>query len=155
MCVQLNKQTNKKTKNLRIWRKKNLSFGFQDKKKGETVKIWEIRKKPVNVLGFFSKCPGLKNKKTPPIKTLWNPKFCSGARNPDKPRRREKFQVSGALREPFGFPKGPPTLNFSLRRGLSGLGRKFFEKIVINVEKIRSFYRSFPIWMNECKQISR
>ena len=66
-CPGLNKQT----KNLSKFEeeKKKLSFGFREEKQGKTVKIREklekLEKKPVNVLGFFSKCPGLKNKKTP------------------------------------------------------------------------------------------
>ena len=44
-------------------KKKNLSFGFREKKAGkngeEMWKIREVGKKPINVLGFFSKCPGL------------------------------------------------------------------------------------------------
>ena len=44
-------------------------------------KYRRFRKKPVNVLGFFSKCPGLFWSETPAIKTLWNPEFCFGARN--------------------------------------------------------------------------
>jgi hypothetical protein len=51
-----------------------LSFGFRKEKQGKTVTIREklekLEKKPVNVLGFFSKCPGLKNKNTPSIKSL-------------------------------------------------------------------------------------
>ena len=57
---------NKQTKNLsKFEEKKKLSFGFREEKQGKTVKIREklekLEKKPVNVLGFFSKCPGLKN----------------------------------------------------------------------------------------------
>ena len=66
--------TNKQTKKLK-------TREFEEKKidrsafgKGKTVKIREklekLEKKPVNVLGFFGKCPGLKNKKTPWIKSL-------------------------------------------------------------------------------------
>ena len=69
-----NKQTNKQTKKLK-------TREFEEKKidrsafgKGKTVKIREklekLEKKPVNVLGFFGKCPGLKNEKTPWIKSL-------------------------------------------------------------------------------------
>ena len=51
-----------------------LPFGLREKKKGKTVKVREklekLEKKPVNVLGFFSKCPWLKNKNTPLIKSL-------------------------------------------------------------------------------------
>ena len=51
---------NKQTKNLsKFEEKKKLSFGFREEKQGKTVKIREklekIRKKPVNVLGFFLK----------------------------------------------------------------------------------------------------
>jgi len=56
---------NKQTKNLsKFEEKKKISFGFREEKQGKTVKIREkleklekkTEKKPVNVLGFFSKC---------------------------------------------------------------------------------------------------
>ena len=68
-----NKQT-KKLKTKEFEEKKGLSFGFREKEKGKTVrrqgKIEDLEKKPVNGLGFFSKCPGLFGKKTPWINSL-------------------------------------------------------------------------------------
>ena len=53
---------------------KNYRSVLREEKQGKTVTIREklekLEKKPVNVLGFFGKCPGLKNKKTPWIKSL-------------------------------------------------------------------------------------
>ena len=71
--VNVSSLTNKQTKKLKTkdFEEKKFIVRFSgEKNQGKTVKIREVRKKPVNVLGFFSKCPGLKNKKTPWIKSL-------------------------------------------------------------------------------------
>jgi hypothetical protein len=58
-----------------IFEEKKLAFGFrknrqQPKAVKRLVKCENSEKKSVNGLGFLGKCPGLKNKKTPWIKSL-------------------------------------------------------------------------------------
>ena len=120
--------TNKQTKKLKTkeFEEKKFIVRFSGKKEGKnSEKIWKnrrFRKKSVNVLGFFSKCPGLKNKKTPWIKSLWNPKIHLRARFKGPPplrgggprEREKKFKVFYRLRQKkyFEFFSLPKLMNF-------------------------------------------
>ena len=156
--VNVSSLTNKQTKKLKTkdFEEKKFIVRFSgEKNQGCTVKIREIRKKPVNVLGFFSKCPGLFWKKTPPIKTLWNPEIHFSARNGGPRRDKTKspepvgeWLRHASLRSAPGWllwlsfvPPGTPILNL----------KETVTKCWKNFEKNPVSYRSFPIWMNECK----
>jgi hypothetical protein len=111
----------------------------------------EFRKKWVNVLGFFSKCPWLKNKNTPLIKSLWNPKIHLRARFKGPPplrgvaprEREKKFKVFYRLRQKkdFEFFSLSRKLNFPLKIWI------FFEKIVNFWKNFENFLKKY--WQNQ------